>query len=485
MSEQTNYKSTFYINGQWIETDDKPHLAVINPATEQAVGNIPLGNANDVDEAVEAATQAFTIFSQSSKQERLALLKNIATEYKKRSADMAAAITAEMGAPKWLSESNQAASGYLHFKSAIQILEDFEFEHQQDSTLIRKEPIGVCGFITPWNWPVNQIGCKLAPALATGCTVVWKPSEVAPFSAQILMEILDAAGVPKGVVNMIQGDGPTVGSAISKHPDIHMVSFTGSTQAGIAVAKDAADSIKRVTQELGGKSANIILDDLSEERFAKAVAGGIKTLCVNSGQNCNAPSRLFIPKKRLSEAEAVVKATMGKLTVGDPAGQLDGGMSYMGPVVSEVQWNRIQVHIQSGIDSDAELLTGGLGRPEGLDTGYYIKPTAFSKVSNDMSIAQNEIFGPVVCILPYDNDADAITQANANDYGLSGYVSGADSARVNQVASALRAGMIHLNGAQMDRTAPFGGYKHSGNGRERGPQGFEEFLETKALLGMQ
>lgn len=480
MSEHTDYKSTFYIDGQWIDTDEKPHLAVINPGTETVVGNIPLGNANDVDDAVRAATQAFESFAQTTREERLDLLKKIASEYKRRSADMAAAITAEMGAPKWLSESNQAASGYLHFKSAIQILENFEFEFQQDSALIRKEPIGVCGFITPWNWPVNQIGCKLAPALATGCTVVWKPSEVAPFSAQILMEILDAAAVPKGVVNMVHGDGPAVGSAISKHPDIHMVSFTGSTAAGVAVAKDAADSIKRVTQELGGKSANIILDDLSEERFAKAVAGGVKTLCVNSGQNCNAPSRLFVPKARLSEAESVVKATMEKLTVGDP--NTEG--NYMGPVVSEIQWNRIQAHIQSGIDSGAILLTGGLGRPEGLDRGYYIKPTAFSSVSNDMPIAQNEIFGPVVCVISYEDDADAISMANANDYGLSGYVSGADSDRVAKLASALRAGMIHLNGAQMDRTAPFGGYKHSGNGRERGPQGFEEFLETKALLGM-
>ncbi|WP_154222505.1 aldehyde dehydrogenase family protein [Marinicella rhabdoformis] len=481
MTEQASYKSTFYINGEWIESDDKPHLAVINPATELSVGNIPLGNANDVNEAVQAATQAFVSFSQATREERLDLLKRIAEEYKKRSTDMAAAITAEMGAPKWLSESNQAASGYLHFKSAIEILEQYEFEFKQDSTLIRKEPIGVCGFITPWNWPVNQIGCKLAPALATGCTVVWKPSEEAPFSAQILMEILEEAGVPKGVVNMVHGDGPTVGSAISKHPDIHMVSFTGSTLAGIAVAKDAADSIKRVTQELGGKSANIILDDLSEERFAKAVAGGIKTLCVNSGQNCNAPSRLFIPKERMNEAEAVVKATMEKLSVGDPNDE----NNYMGPVVSETQWNRIQEHIKSGMDLGAELLTGGLGRPEGLTTGFYVKPTAFTGVNNGMSIAQYEIFGPVVCVIPYNTDEDAITMANANEYGLSGYVSGADSERVNRVAFALRAGMIHLNGAQMDRTAPFGGYKHSGNGRERGPQGFEEFLETKALLGMQ
>ena len=469
----------FYINGQWVTAENRDTLDVINPATEQVAGQISMGTAADVDAAVKAAQAAFVSFSQTTKQQRLDLLKAIAAEYKKKSSEIALAITEEMGAPKWLSESNQAASGYLHFKSAIEILENFDFEFNQDSTLIRKEPIGVCGFITPWNWPVNQIGCKLAPALATGCTVVWKPSEVAPFSAYLLMQVLHDAGVPKGVVNMINGDGPTVGSAISSHPDIQMVSFTGSTRAGISVAQDAAPSIKRVTQELGGKSANIILDDLSTEAFAKAVAGGVKTMCVNSGQNCNAPSRMFVPESRLNEAEAVVKKTMEKLNVGEPNDEL----TFLGPVVSKLQWDRIQKLIQQGKDEGTEILVGGLGKPVGLSQGYYVKPTAFTRVRNDMLVARNEIFGPVLCLLPYASDELAIEMANDNDYGLSGYVSGADSDRVNHIANQLRAGMIHINGAQMDRTAPFGGYKHSGNGRERGPQGFEEFLETKAVLG--
>jgi len=473
-----NYRN-FYLNGQWVTPENRGVLDVINPATEQVAGQISMGKAADVDMAVKAAQTAFASFSQSSKQDRIGLMKSIASEYKKKSADIAAAITEEMGAPKWLSESNQAASGYLHFKSAIQILEDFKFEFNQETSLIRKEPIGVCGFITPWNWPINQIGCKLAPALATGCTVVWKPSEVAPFSAYLLMQVLHDAGVPKGVVNMINGDGPVVGSAISSHPDIQMVSFTGSTRAGIAVAKDAASSIKRVTQELGGKSANIILDDLSEEAFGKAVAGGVKTMCVNSGQNCNAPSRMFVPEKRLAEAEVVVKKVMGKISVGDPNSE----SVFAGPVVSQLQWDRIQNLLSQGIDEGAEVLVGGLGKPDGLGGGFYVKPTAFTNVKNGMKIAQNEIFGPVLCLLPYETEAQAIEMANDSDYGLSGYVSGADDERVYYVANQLRAGMIHINGAQMDRTAPFGGYKHSGNGRERGPQGFEEFLETKALLG--
>jgi aldehyde dehydrogenase (NAD+) len=469
----------FYLDGQWVLPEGRDKLAVINPATEQLAGQISMGTAADVDLAVKAATKAFSSFSQTSREERLDLLNAVAAEYKKRSADIAAAISEEMGAPKWLSESNQAASGYLHFKAAIKVLEDFAFEFQQDTALISKEPIGVCGFITPWNWPVNQIGCKLAPALATGCTTVWKPSEVAPFSAYLLMEVLDAAGVPAGVVNMINGDGPTVGSAISAHPGIHMVSFTGSTRAGTAVAQDAAPGIKRVTQELGGKSPNIILDDLSTEQFAKAVAGGTKTMCVNSGQNCNAPSRMLVPADRLTEAEAVVKQTMESIRVGAP----DDEQTFAGPVVSETQWQRIQNLIHQGVDEGARLLTGGPGKPEGLESGYYVKPTAFTAVSNDMAIARQEIFGPVLCLIPYQDEAQAIALANDTEYGLSGYVSGADPERVAKVARQIRAGMIHLNGAQMDRTAPFGGYKHSGNGRERGPQGFEEFLETKAILG--
>lgn len=472
-----NYKE-FYINGEWVLPRNHETKDVINPATEEVSGQISLGTEADVDEAVKYAQLAFESFSKTTRKERLDLLNAIAAEYKKKSGEIAAAITEEMGAPKSLAESAQAGSGYGHFKAAIKVLEDYEFEYQQESHLIRKEPIGVCGFITPWNWPINQIGCKLAPALATGCTVVWKPSEIAPYSAHLLMQVLHDAGVPKGVVNMINGDGPVVGSAISKHPDVRMVSFTGSTKAGIAVAKDAAESIKRVTQELGGKSPNVILGDLSEEQFAKAVAGGVKTMCVNSGQNCNAPSRMFVPESRKEEAEQVIKATMEKLKVGDPQDE----NTYNGPVVSKKQWDSIQGLIQDGIDEGAEVLVGGLGKPEGLDKGYFVKPTTFTQVKNDMKIAKNEIFGPVLCLLTYKDEAEAIKLANETDYGLSGYVSGADQENVHRVANQIRAGMIHLNGAQMDRTAPFGGYKHSGNGRERGPEGFDEFLETKALL---
>ncbi|KAA3650555.1 MAG: aldehyde dehydrogenase family protein, partial [Proteobacteria bacterium] len=368
--------------------------------------------------------------------------------------------------------------GYGHFKSALDILKAFEFNKKIKTSEIRYEPIGVCGLITPWNWPMNQIACKLAPALATGNTVVWKPSEVAPFSAHILMEVLHEAGVPAGVVNMVHGDGPTVGSAISKHPDVDMVSFTGSTRAGIEVAKDAAPTIKRVTQELGGKSANIILDDLSAEQFAKAVAGGAKALCLNSGQNCNAPSRLFVPLSRQQEAEDIIKKTMERIHVGDPTSET----TFTGPVVSKSQWQRIQRHLEQAVAEGARLITGGVGLPAGLKQGYYVKPTAFSDVENHMSVAQQEIFGPVLTVLTYQDDQQAIDLANDNPYGLSGYVSGVDEHRVNNIANSLRAGVIHINGATMQGMEPFGGYKQSGNGRERGEAGFYEYLETKAIL---
>lgn len=453
-------------------------IEVINPATEEVTGRIAAGRPSDVDAAVKAAGTAFQSFSQTDRQTRVKLLTRICEVYKKRSEDIAAAISEEMGAPKWLARDYQARSGYGHFKTALNVLKEFDFEKNYANHSERYEPIGVCGLITPWNWPMNQIACKLAPALATGNTVVWKPSEVAPFSAQILMEVLDEAGVPSGVVNMVQGDGPTVGSAISKHPDIAMVSFTGSTRAGIEVAKDAADSIKRVTQELGGKSANIILDDLSTEQFAKAVAGGAKALCLNSGQNCNAPSRMFVPISRQEEAENVIKKTLEKIHVGNP----DSETTFSGPVVSKSQWQRIQDYLQKGVDEGARLITGGPGKPAGLDKGFYVKPTAFSDVENNMTIAREEIFGPVLTVLTYEDDAQAIELANDNDYGLSGYVSGADDERVNQIANNLRAGVIHINGAMMQGTEPFGGYKHSGNGRERGETGFYEYLETKAVL---
>lgn len=468
----------FYINGQWQRAHGYDTIEVINPATEEVTGYIAAGTAKDVDVAVQSARSALASFSQTDRQTRLDLLAEICAIYKKRSADIAAAITEEMGAPKWLAADHQSKSGYGHFKSALTILRDFEFVQKTDDSETRFEPIGVCGLITPWNWPMNQIGCKLAPALATGNTVVWKPSELAPFSAQILMEVLHEAGVPAGVVNMVYGDGQTVGSAISKHPDIAMLSFTGSTRAGIEVAKDAAESIKRVTQELGGKSANIILDDLSAEDFRKAVAGGAKALCLNSGQNCNAPSRMFVPIARQQEAEEIIKKTMEKIHVGDPVSET----TFTGPVVSKSQWQRIQKHLENGLAEGARLITGGPGKPAGLARGYYVKPTAFSDVENHMSIAQQEIFGPVLTLLTYESDDEAIKQANDNPYGLSGYVSGASEERVNHIVNNLRAGVIHVNGAKMQGTEPFGGYKQSGNGRERGEAGFYEYLETKAVL---
>jgi len=468
----------FYINGAWQSAENHDLIEVINPATEQVAGQIAAGQAADVDQAVKSAQAAFKSYAKTDRQTRIELLSEICAVYKKRSDDMAAAITEEMGAPQWLAGDYQAKSGYAHLKTALNILKAFEFEKVYSNYIERYEPMGVCGLITPWNWPMNQISCKLAPALATGNTVVWKPSEVAPFSAQILMEVLDEAGVPDGVVNMIQGDGPTVGAAISRHPDIAMVSFTGSTRAGIEVAKDAAESIKRVTQELGGKSANIILDDLSTEQFAKAVAGGAKALCLNSGQNCNAPSRMFVPLSRQQEAEEIIKKTLEKIHVGDPGSET----TFSGPVVSKTQWQRIQDYLQKGVDEGARLITGGPGKPAGLTKGFYVKPTAFSDVENHMTIAREEIFGPVLTVLTYESDAEAIELANDNPYGLSGYVSGQDEDRVNDVANGLRAGVIHVNGAMMQGTEPFGGYKHSGNGRERGEAGFYEYLETKAIL---
>ncbi len=468
----------FYIDGQWVQPNSPSQLEVINPATEKVAGVISMGNEADVDLAVKAARNAFHTYSLASVEARLELLNSIAKCYKQRWNDIADAITEEMGAPKSISVSGQTGSGYGLFKTAMANLQEYQFSHQQDSMTIIKEPIGVCGFITPWNWPINQIACKLAPALATGCTVVLKPSEIAPFSAQIMMEVLDEAGVPKGVVNMVQGDGPTVGSAISKHADIDMVSFTGSTRAGILVAQDAATTIKRVTQELGGKSANIILDDLDHADFHRAVSGGVKSLVSNTGQSCNAPSRMFIPECRLHEAEKIASLTMQAVPLGDP--QQEG--AFIGPVVSQVQYNRIQNLIQAGINSEATLLAGGVGKPEGFETGYYVKPTLFSNVTNDMRIAQEEIFGPVLCMISYKNDEEAIAMANDNPYGLSAYVSGADSERTLNVAKRLRAGNIHVNGGNMTSNSPFGGYKQSGNGRERGEFGFEEFLEIKAVL---
>jgi aldehyde dehydrogenase (NAD+) len=465
----------FYIDGAWVEPAAPKRHDVINPANEEVAGVISLGSEADVDRAVRAARKAFDSWSQTSREERIDVLERIIAEYQKRFEDMAKAITEEMGAPAWLAQRAQAAMGIGHVQTAAAVLKNYKFEEDRGTTRIVKEPIGVCAFITPWNWPVNQIACKVAPALATGCTMVLKPSEIAPFSAYIWTEILHAAGVPAGVFNLVNGDGPTVGAAMSSHPEVDMVSFTGSTRAGIEVAKNAAPTVKRVHQELGGKSPNIILDDAD---FQRAVTGGVGSVMMNSGQSCNAPTRMLVPGARMDEVIAIAKVAAESHTVGDP-----NGNHKMGPVVSETQWNKIQGLIQKGIDEGATLVTGGVGRPEGLDKGYYVKPTVFANVKSDMTISKEEIFGPVISILGYDTVDEAVTVGNDTEYGLAAYVSGGDPEAVRKVASKLRAGQVNLNGASPDLMAPFGGYKMSGNGREWGDHAFGEFLETKAILG--
>ena len=464
----------FYIDGAWVDPAEPKTLDVINPATEEVAGRISIGSAADVDKAVNAARRAFDSFSQTTREDRIELLQNCVAEYQKRAGDMAAAITEEMGAPAWLATAAQAAMGMTHLSVALKVLQDYEFEHLRGNTMLVKEPIGVCGFITPWNWPANQIACKVAPALAVGCTMILKPSEVAPFSGQVFAEIMHAAGVPAGVFNMIQGDGPGVGAAISSHPGVDMVSFTGSTRAGIQVAKAAADTVKRVHQELGGKSPNIVLDDAD---LTKAVTGGVRSVMMNSGQSCNAPTRMLVPGGKMEEVKTIAKAAAEAMTVGSPSGN-----SQMGPVVSEVQWNKIQGLIQKGIAEGATLVTGGTGRPEGLDKGYYVKPTVFADVTNEMTIAKEEIFGPVLSILGYQDEDEAIRVGNDTEYGLAAYVQG-EVGHARKVASRLRAGQVNINQAGPDPMAPFGGFKQSGNGREWGDHAFAEFLEVKAVLG--
>jgi aldehyde dehydrogenase (NAD+) len=468
----------FYIDGAWVDPARPKTEDVINPATEEPFARISMGSAADVDKAVAAARRAFESFSQTTREERLALMQKIVEAYQKRYGDVVEAISREMGAPLGLSKNAQAAMGIAHLTQAMKVLKDFEFQKVQGSTAIAYEPVGVVGMITPWNWPINQIACKVAPALAAGCTMVLKPSEVAPINAIIWAEIMDDAGVPAGVFNLVNGDGPTVGEAMSNHPGIDMMSFTGSTRAGIAVAKAAANTVKRVAQELGGKSANIVLDDAD---LQKAVVGGVMNMFSNSGQSCNAPSRMFVPRAKQEQAMAIAKSTAEKVKIGDPFAE---GVT-MGPVVSEAQFNKIQGLIQKGIDEGATLVCGGTGRPEGLNRGYFVKPTVFANVTNDMTIAREEIFGPVLAMLPYDSEEEAIRQANDTVYGLSGYVQSGDIEHARKVAARLRTGNVHLNGAGVDLNAPFGGYKQSGTGREWGEFGFEEFLEVKAVMGYQ
>lgn len=466
----------FYIDGKWVEPSNNNYLDVINPANEEVITKISLGNESDVNKAVKAAKNAFNTYSTTSREERLSILERIMDVYKKRMPDLSSAITSEMGAPVNLSNAAQAPAGFGHLKKAYNALKNYKFEYEMNSTLIRKEPVGICGLITPWNWPINQISCKVAPALAAGCTMVLKPSEIAPLSAIIFSEIIDEAKVPAGVYNMINGDGPTVGEAMSKHPDIDMMSFTGSTRAGVSVAKSSADTVKRVTQELGGKSANIILDDAD---FNKSITKGVLHCMNNSGQSCNAPTRMLVPISKIEDVIEIAKSALEKVKLGDPKSE----STTIGPVVSKVQYDKIKNLIDTGIKEGATLISGGSNIPTGLDNGYYIEPTIFANVTNEMTIAKEEIFGPVLSILSYEDEEDAIKIANETIYGLSGYVSSENLERANKVARRLRTGNVHINNAPGDQSAPFGGYKMSGNGREWGEFGLEDFLEIKAVMG--
>jgi aldehyde dehydrogenase (NAD+) len=431
-----------------------------------------------VDRAVAAARDAFPAFAATSRAQRLALIGRVVEAYRARQDDIAAAISAEMGAPLAFARRAQARIGLAHLRTIGEVLEHFEFTADRDGMRLVREPVGVCGFITPWNWPMNQIACKVAPALAAGCTMVLKPSEIAPLSAGIFAEVIHAAGVPPGVFNLVQGDGPGVGQALASHPGVDMVSFTGSTRGGIAVAKAAADTVKRVHQELGGKSPLVILDgDILEA----AVEWGVRDCFSNSGQSCNAPTRMLVPAALQDRAAEIAARVSASLVVGDPR----NGNTDLGPVVSTAQYGRIQRLIQAGLDEGATLVCGGPGRPTGLEKGYYVRPTVFRDVRNDMTIAREEIFGPVLAILPYRDEAEAVAIANDTPYGLAAYVWATDLDAARRVASRIRAGMVHLNGADMPLNAPFGGFKQSGNGREWGEFGLEDFLELKAILGYQ
>jgi len=466
----------FYIDGKWVSPLKRSDFAVVNPATEEPVASISLGSAADVDMAVSAAKKAFAAWSETSRDERLALLRRIIEIYQAKNEDMAAIISREMGAPISLARKAQVPAGLAHLAEAARVLETLSFEEVRGSTLMRKEAIGVCGLITPWNWPMNQIACKVAPALAAGCTMVLKPSELAPLSAHLFAQILDQANVPPGVFNLVNGDGPTVGAAIASHPDVSMVSFTGSTRGGVAVATAAAPTVKRVTQELGGKSANVILDDAD---LGKAVREGVQACFRNGGQSCNAPTRMLVPQQKLAEAASIAKHEAEATQVGDPGRE----ETIVGPLVSKAQFEKVQRLIDQGVAEGATLVTGGTGRPNGITKGFFVKPTVFSNVHNDMTIAREEIFGPVLCLIPYEDDDDAVQIANDSPYGLSGFVSSSNVERARKLAKRIRAGNVHINSARLDFSACFGGYKQSGNGREWGEAGIEEFLELKAVFG--
>ena len=465
----------FYINGEFVDPSSKETLEIINPATEEEIGIVALGSTIDVDKAVYSARKAFSVSSKLSKKDRLDILETIRENYKKRYRDVSEAIRLEMGAPVKLAEGAQTATGLGHLKTAMRVLEKHEFEYKHEDYIVREEPIGVCGLITPWNWPINQIVSKFAPAFAAGCTVVLKPSEIAPLSAMIIAEIIHESQIPPGMFNLVNGLGNVVGEAMSSHKDIDMMSFTGSTRGGVAVAKASATNVKRVSQELGGKSPNLILDDNS---FTTSITNGVIHVMGNSGQSCNAPTRMLVPKSRHDEAITIAKSALEKVKVGDP---LDLN-SDLGPLVSKNQFDKVQKLIKKGIEEGANLVAGGTGRPNGYEKGFYARPTIFGNVSNQMVIAKEEIFGPVLVIIPYDDLEEAISIANDTIYGLAAYVTGEDQEKCLEISRELRAGQISINYGSSGASAPFGGYKQSGNGREKAEWGLTEFLEVKAIM---
>ena len=466
----------FYINGEFTDPSSNETLGIINPATEEEIGIVALGSIEDVDIAVYSARKAFSVSSKLSKTDRLDILKTLKENYKKRFNDLSEAIRLEMGAPIKLAEGAQAATGLGHLKTAIRVLENHEFEYKHGDYIVREEPIGVCGLITPWNWPINQIVSKVAPAFAAGCTVILKPSEIAPLSAMIIAEIMHESKIPAGMFNLVNGLGNIVGEAMSAHKDIDMMSFTGSTRGGVAVATASAATVKRVSQELGGKSANIILDD---DSFTKSITNGVTHVMSNTGQSCNAPTRMLVPRSRHDEALDIAKKSVENIKVGKP----DDINTDLGPLVSITQYNKVQKLIEKGIEEGALLVSGGKGKPDGFEKGYYVKPTIFGNVSNNMIIAKEEIFGPVLSIIPYDDIEHAVSIANDTVYGLAAYVTGEDQKKCLEVARELRAGQISLNYGSSGPSAPFGGYKQSGNGREKAEWGLDEFLEIKAIMG--
>ena len=466
----------FYIGGAWVDPAHASTIGVINPATEEIIDRISLGSSADVDRAAAAARRAFATYSETSVDQRLFWLRGIIDGFRTRLPELARTMTLEMGSPITFATERQATVALFHFEEAARVLADFAFEERVGAGIVRHEPIGVCGLITPWNWPLNQVASKVAPAIATGCTVVLKPSEIAPLSAMILAEIIHDSGLPAGVFNLVNGDGPTVGEAIASHPEIDLVSFTGSTNAGIRVAMLAAPTVKRVAQELGGKSANIILPDAD---IRAAVIAGVHACYTNAGQNCQSPTRMLVHVSQRDAAFDAARTAVASIRLGDPL-QPD---TTLGPLVSQGQFDKVQKLIRTGIDEGATLLAGGLGRPAEMNRGYYVHPTVFGDVTPQMTIASEEIFGPVLSILNYETEDEAVEIANDTPFGLAGFVQSSDPQRALRLAKRIRAGRVYLNGAAFDRSLPFGGYKQSGNGREFGIYGFREYLEVKAVLG--